>query len=531
VTGARALDRASLALGALAPRLDALRGWRRVLLALLLGVALAATLPPVHALPLFPIAVSGLLWLTARARTPASAFATGFWFGWGFFLAGLYWIGFALMTDPERFGWLVAPAVLGISGGLALFFAIAALLLRLLRLDGPWSLFAFSALWGAHEWLRGHVLTGFPWNLAGSAFSLSDAMNQFAALLGGYGSSLVLVFAGGLPALLASSSTLQRRLAVPAMFALLFAIWLGGTVRLALAPEIGTDATALQLRIVQPNIAQSEKWRPEQKSAIVARHLALTARPSALPLDLVIWPEAATPFVLDEDPAVPRYLAEALPPAARLITGAPRRSPPDATPAAWNSVYAIDAEGRLIARYDKHHLVPFGEYVPLRKLLGLSKIVPGALDFSEGPGPRTVAITGVPPFSPLVCYEAIFPDGVIEPGGSRPAWLLNLTNDGWFGITSGPFQHLASARLRAVEQGLPLVRAANTGISAVVDAYGREIARLPLGDAGVIDRALPAALEAPPVYARIGDAPFFAIIILVLSATCHRWMKRRRDTT
>jgi len=527
VSAGRALDRAIAALAALAPATARLKGWRRILAALLFGVALAATLPPVHALPLFPVALTGFIWLIGGSRSLSSAFATGFWFGLGFFIAGIYWIGFALMTDAERYGWLVAPAVIGISGGLALFFAIGALIVRALRLDGIWNLLAFSAVWGAQEWIRGHVLSGFPWNLAGSAFGLSNAMNQLVALLGAYGASVVIVFAGGLPSLLAGQGPWQRRAAIPAMLLVLFSIWLGGMIRLAGAPDPSADNTDVNLRIVQPHIAQAEKWRRDLADDIVARHMELTARPSAGRIDLVIWPEAAVPFTIDEDPAGPRYLTEALPQGAVLLTGAPRRAV-DATGKReiWNTLHAISPDGRLIGRYDKHHLVPFGEYVPLRSLFNFEKITAGSIDFSEGPGPATLALPGIPPFSPLICYEGIFPDGVIAKDGPRPAWLLNVTNDGWFGVSSGPYQHLASARLRAIEQGLPLVRAANTGISVVVDSYGRERARLGLGRVGIIDQPLPRPLGSLPPYAFIGDWPYFALLIGAFLAALYKLRKK-----
>ncbi len=525
-----ALARATPNLESLARSTGALRGIKRVVLALGLGVGLASTLPPVHALPLFPIALGGLIWLIAGARSPGSAFATGFWFGFGFFLAGLYWLGFALMTDAERYGWLVAPAVIGIAGGLALFHAVGALLLYLLRLDGLWRVLAFALIWSGLEWLRGHILTGFPWNLAGSTFALSDAMVQLSALLGAYGQSLVMVFAGALAALLGESRSRRRALAVPGLLVILVAVWLGGTVRLALAPPPDIKADGPYLRIVQPNIAQSVKWRSDRRDEIVARHIALSLQPSTRPLDLVVWPEAAMPFVIDEDPSVLSFLTRELPAGATLITGAPRRAQDSAGAwQVWNSLQVVSAERGLIATYDKHHLVPFGEYVPLRSLLDLDKITPGSLDFSAGPGPRTLAFDGLPPVSPSICYEAIFPDGVVAPEGPRPAWLLNLTNDGWFGVSSGPYQHLASARLRAVEQGIPLVRAANTGVSAVIDSYGRIVHRLPLGAEGVIDANLPEPAVSAPPFARFGGWPWSAMMIAGTAMILFRRIRYRLE--
>jgi len=345
--------------------------------------------------------------------------------------------------------------------------------------------------------------------------------------------SLVVVFAAALGALLGEQVAQRRRLALPGMFAILVAVWLGGTVRLALAPtpESESEAAAPQLRIVQPNVAQGVKWQNDKRTEIVARHLALSMQPSVRPLDLVIWPEAAMPFVIDEDPSVLAYLTQGLPAGAVLITGAPRREQDGAGQSrVWNSLQAVSADGRLIATYDKHHLVPFGEYVPLRSLLNLDKITQGSFDFSEGPGPRTLALDGLPPLSPSICYEAIFPDGVVASDGPRPAWLLNLTNDGWFGISSGPYQHLASARLRAVEQGLPLIRAANTGISAAIDSYGRILRQLSLGAEGVIDVALPAPAETVPLYARAGEWPVALMMIVGAFTVLFRRISYRVET-
>jgi apolipoprotein N-acyltransferase len=235
--------------------------------------------------------------------------------------------------------------------------------------------------------------------------------------------------------------------------------------------------------------------------------MQLSSAPAARPISHVIWAETAVPYLLAGEPVLRAKIAEIIPEGGLLITGAPRRESADDSWRLWNSLHALDETGRVVGTYDKHHLVPFGEYTPLRALLGrlgLSKMAVGASDFSPGPGPVTLALPGLPPVSPLICYEAIFPGSVVA-SGPRPEWLLNITNDAWFGTSSGPYQHFASARIRAVEEGLPLVRVANNGISAVVDSYGRLRAWRGLNEIGTIDAALPKPARSLTLYARFGD--------------------------
>jgi apolipoprotein N-acyltransferase len=280
-------------------------------------------------------------------------------------------------------------------------------------------------------------------------------------------------------------------------------LWSGGALRLAGATAPAGPAPVL--RLVQGNVAQHHKWQPELRAQWFRRHLDLSAQ-GADGVQAVIWPESATPYAIDQEPEVRRLIGQVVPPGGLLLTGGERFDFDSAPARAWNSLFVLDPGGTVVTRYDKRDLVPFGEFLPARGLLGrlgLQKVTGGSVDFQPGPGRQTIALPGLPPFSPLICYEAIFPGGVVEPG-ARPAWLLNVTNDAWFGRSSGPYQHLAMARLRAVEEGLPLVRAANTGISAVVDPWGRIAARLDLGVTGVLDAALPAPLAAPPPFARLG---------------------------
>ena len=497
----------------------ALQGWRRALASLGCGAVAAAALPPVGAVPLLVVSFTGLVWLIEGCRRGRSALAVGWWFGFGHFVAGLYWTGTALLTEPEKFAWMVPFAVLGLPAGLAVFTALVAYVAY--RAPGGASrVVILAAAWTAGEWLRGHVLTGFPWNLIGYSWTVSDAMLQVTAYIGIYGLSAITVLAAAAPAALAAGR--WRPSAVAA--AVLVAVWAGGTVRLALA-EVD-EVSDVRLRIVQANIAQHHKWREDRVRAQFNRYLQLSSGPGEAEITHLVWPETATPAALNRDPESLRIIGRLVSPGGLVLTGALRASPAAETPVeVWNSLYAIDSSGEVAAVYDKHHLVPFGEYVPLRGVLGalgVARITAGRGDFSAGAGARTLDLPGLPPVSPLICYEAIFPGAVTAPG-RPPEWLLNITNDAWFGRSSGPYQHFAMARVRAVEHGVPLVRAANTGISAIVDAHGRTVAKLRVGETGVIDGALPGAIEGATVYDRVGDWP----LVLLLAAAVFGWRRRR----
>ncbi len=504
----------------LARGIAALQGWRRALASLGAGAVAAAALPPVGALPLLVVAFTVLVWLIDGCRRGRAALAVGWWFGFGHFVAGLYWTGTALLSEPEKFAWMVPFAVIGLPAVLALFTALAAYATHLVP-GGVSRVVALAAAWTAAEWLRGHVLTGFPWNLIGYSWTVSEAMLQLTAMVGIYGLGAITVLAAAAPATLAAGRWLPTTLAA----ALLAAVWAGGTARLVGA-EVD-EVPGVRLRIVQANIAQHHKWREDLVRAQFNRYLQLSSSPGGAEVTHLVWPETATPSALNRDPEALRIIGGLVSPGGLVLTGALRASPAAETPARfWNSLYAVDSSGAVASVYDKHHLVPFGEYVPLRGLLGalgVAKITAGRGDFSAGPGARTLDLAGLPPVGPLICYEVIFPGAVTEPG-RPPEWLLNVTNDAWFGKSSGPYQHFAMARVRAVEQGLPLVRAANTGISAIVDAHGRTVAKLGVGETGVLDGALPGAIPGSTVYERIGDWPLLAFLAL---AGYFGWRARR----
>lgn len=498
----------------LAGQVGVLAGWRRGLAGVLLGAAAAASLPPIHALPLLIVAFTGLIWLLAGAGGSARAFRDGWYFGFGYHVPGLYWIANALLVEGTRFIWMLPFSLFGLPAVLAVYTGLVAWAFHRLGARGAPGVLVLAALWTLAEWLRGALFTGFPWNPIGQGWTISDAMLQVAALVGIHGLGFLTVAAAAAVAPVAGSA---RAIGAPCLAALvLAATWAGGMLRLGAAP---TEAVpGVTLRIVQAGIAQHHKWQPELRIAHVRRHLELSARQGPAPVTHVIWPETAAPFFLAEEPDVRAAIGRIVPAGGLAIVGAPRLDRGTAGQVSlWNSLHAIDEHGAIVATYDKAHLVPFGEYVPLRRILPIDKVAFGVTDFSPGAGPRTLALAGLPPFGPLICYEAIFPAAVIGEG-PRPAWLVNLTNDAWYGFSSGPFQHFAMARVRAVEEGVPLVRAANTGISGVIDAHGRIVALLGLGESGVLDAMLPTALAAPPPFGRTGNFPIIGLCTIILGA-------------
>ncbi|MGE0151901.1 MAG: apolipoprotein N-acyltransferase [Reyranellaceae bacterium] len=496
----------------IAARLSALRGWRRLLLAALAGAVGTLAMPPVDFPPALLAALPVLFLLARGAGGFWSAFWAGAFWGTGHFITGLYWIVFAYLVPPADFALMGPPTVFGLAVLLALFVGLACGLFRLVlarcagRFAAPWrQVLLFAVCFVVFEWLRGHVLTGFPWNQVGHVWNLSDAMSQSVALFGIYGLSLLSLLLFVLP--------VAGWRGTAAALVLLAALAGGGALRLALSDDV--DQPGVYVRVVQPSIDQSEKWLTELANAHFGKTLRLSGLPSDKPVTLVVWPETAMSFPLAGAEFARDAMSRVTPKGGYLLTGAVRLvDKPNSRREAYNSLHVLDDAGRIVADYDKFHLVPLGEYLPLRDWLPLEDTV-GRGSFEAGPGPRTLSLPGLPPVSVLICYEIIFPGAVVD-AKQRPQWILNVTNDGWFGVSSGPYQHLANARMRAIEEGLPLVRSANTGISAVIDAYGRTLSRLGLNRTGVIDSALPRALPPTP-YARLGDWTFLALLLVVTS--------------
>ena len=482
------------------------------------GLVSALGFAPLGLWPLTLVAFAGLAWLIETAPRMRSALARGWWFGVGQFVLGLNWIATAFTYQAAMPAWLGWIAVVLLSFYLAVYPAAAAgLAWRWHKGSRIVLLLLLAAAWIVTEWLRGTLFTGFAWNPVGVALLPTNAA-WLAAWIGTYGLSGVAVLAGG--ALLLALGAIPEKKA-----AALLVLGLGAsaTGAWALHPApVGSEGP--QLRIVQPNIGQQDKWRPEYRRENLRRFAGLSGRPSATPR-LVLWPEAATPDLLSIQPAARRRLASLIGPRDLLLLGGVEYvfGPDGMASAALNSVYVLAPDSSIAGRYDKAHLVPYGEYLPMRPILsaiGLSRLAPGDLDFLDGPGPRTLDLPGFGRAGLQVCYEIIFSGQVVD-RANRPDFIFNPSNDAWFGAW-GPPQHLAQARLRALEEGLPVIRATPTGISAVIDAEGRILQSLPLGTAAAIDARLPSA-DAPTLFARFGNfLPFAFALLLVAGAIAVR---------
>ena len=512
-----------------ADELSLLTGWRRALAAVGLGALAALALPPVHFVPVLLISFPGLVWLLDGQVTRKGAFGVAWWWGVGHFAAGLYWVAEAFLIYPERHAWMIPFAMAALGAGMGLFPAVAAVLARPRGWPTGWRrIVLFAAAWTLLEWVRGWFLTGFPWNLIGSVWAGWPETLQSVSLFGTYGLSLLTVLAASSVALLGDREhkpwTPMLIAWAPLVLVMAWGLW-----RLPAGP---TPAVAgVHLRLVQANVEQSKKWQPGWREQYYVKQINMSRqvpapgqpRPTA-----VIWPETSAYFSLDIDTVHRAEVATAAPRGGLLIAGSPRvRDPGTPQVKLWNSLFAVTDGSELVGRFDKHHLVPFGEYVPFKEWLPIPKLTVGSVDFTPGPGLATLHLPGLPPVSPLICYEAIFP-GAVARDDDRPQWLLNLTNDAWFGTSAGPYQHFAAARLRAVEEGIPLVRVAGTGISAVVDPYGRTVASLGLGVAGVLDTILPQSISTYTIYARYGNWIVFSAIFVCFASG---FLSRRRNAS
>ncbi len=481
--------------------------WRTYGVAIVAGAAAALAMPPLFWLPL---AVAGIVifvhqWDTAP--TSRAAFLRGLAWGWGHFAVGSYWMVEAFFVPPADFAWLGPPAVAGLAVVLGFFPAMTAgvahwLVLRWPHLGGRYRrVVMLAVLWTATEWLRGHIFTGFAWNPLGHVWAFATPLLQSASVVGVYG-------LGTLTFIILAAPAVGWRAAGMA----LGVIGVAGAAGLSVMPppDIGPDGPVI--RIVQPNVSQSEKMVASDRAAQFQKLIELSRRPGFDRLAAVVWPETAVPFVIEPGSAALPAMAQAAPPNGYVLGGMPRGDGAR-DGGVWNSILMIDAGGVIRAHYDKVHLVPFGEYIPWHKEFPPISGAIGRGSFEVGTSFVTLALPGLPSFSPTICYEAIFPGAVTGPG-ERPRWLVNVTNDAWFGTSSGPYQHLTSARLRTIEEGLPMIRAANTGVSAVIDAYGRLLASLDMEQQGIVDHALPPPRAATP-YSRWGDWTLLALLAVL----------------
>lgn len=484
-------------------------------LSFLLGCLTIFAMAPYHIVLVLPFAFSGFLSVLQNTKTSKTAFWLGWIFGFGYFLGGLYWIGNA----PRTLGmWFAVPfATVGLPLGLAIFPATATFITFKLTTTPLSRVFAFTAFWSLFEWLRGHVLTGLPLNLLG--YTWDTPLLQVTSVIGIYGLTAVTTLAA---CIFAS----KHKGWIAGVFLTLCSLWLWGNDRITQAQGLSpAHNPEINLRIVHANIPQETKWLADHFQENLNRYIALSRQPAKKPLNAIIWPESSVTTFVENAPTLLKILAETAPAEGILIFGAPR----EIQGKLKTSMMGINRQATLVGIYDKSHLVPFGEYMPLRSLITIKKLTYGDRDYTPGPGIRTVSFPGLPRVSPLICYEAIFPHAVVDPK-DRPQWMVNTTNDAWFGHSTGPYQHLQSVRVRAIEEGMPLVRSANNGISAVINSFGEILYRLELDDIDFIDFTLPKHLNYDTLYGRWGDIIFYGllVVLLVLAVAFHPNQKRKK---
>ncbi|MBX3598969.1 MAG: apolipoprotein N-acyltransferase [Rhizobiaceae bacterium] len=479
----------------------------------------------------FPI----LVWLLDGAAPSVSAgllgkfkpaFVTGWWFGFGYFLAGMWWVGSALTVESQTYAWALPFAIVGLPLVLALYFGLATALARLLWSDGIGRIAALGAAFALAEWLRGTLLTGFPWNPIGFGLMPVPVLMQSVGIVSDIGMNALAVFVFAMPALLGGK---RHRASGIALAAVLLAAHVAYGFKSLSTPE--PTGSTLNVRIVQPNIDLTEKWDSSVRDRIFNTEIGLSQRPpekgKAKPT-LIIWPETSIPFIFQDYPEGLRRMGDMLGEGQLLLAGVARTEGTGDSTLYYNSIVAIDGKGEVINAFDKVHLVPFGEYMPFEwvfEKLGINQFVAGPMNFIPGARRNPMPVPGNFAALPYICYEIIFPNLMFNEA-PESSFILNVTNDAWFGNTPGPYQHLRQAQIRAVESGLPLVRAANTGISAVIDPKGRVLDALAINMQGYIDATItvsPQAYSAPfPNRTLNGIAVTLALALLAVIMSLYR---------
>ncbi|PSH68297.1 apolipoprotein N-acyltransferase [Phyllobacterium brassicacearum] len=521
----------------LAGKIILLSGWRRAGLAFLMGALASFALPPYDFFAVCFVSFPVLVWLIDGAvdnaglgpiRRLLPAAAIGWWFGFGYFVFGLWWIGNALLVDADNFAWAIPFAILGLPAFLAFFYALATMLARLLWSDGLGRVLALAFGFGIAEWLRSFILTGFPWNAIGYAAMPVPVLMQSSVIAGLLAMNALAVIVFAMPALLVDRRDLKTGLILVLLLASAHVGY--GVYRLNTAV---VEAKGPQVRIVQPSIPQDLKWEANARRGIFDKYLAMTseATKDGKPKpQVIIWPETSVPYILTKAPEALKSIADVLEDGQVLLAGAIRVEEPGGSgdPLYYNSIFAIDSNGEITGAADKVHLVPFGEYLPLERLLrrfGVNEVVEMPGGFTAATTRRSLPVIDAFNVLPLICYEAIFPAEMSYQGAPSDA-IVNVTNDAWYGDTPGPYQHFRQAQLRAVEQGLPLVRAANNGLSGVIDPYGRIIDALALDAVGVVDATLPGKVQLP-----LGEVArhyqFWVVIGLIVIASLAYFLRRR----
>ncbi|MBA8877335.1 apolipoprotein N-acyltransferase [Phyllobacterium myrsinacearum] len=522
----------------LAGKIILLWGWKRVALAFLMGALASFALPPYDFFAVCFISFPVLVWLIDGAvdnagagpiRRLLPAAMIGWWFGFGYFVFGLWWIGNALLVDAAHFAWAIPLAILGLPAVLAFFYAFAAALARLFWSEGLGRILSLAFAFGVAEWLRSFVLTGFPWNAIGYAAMPVPVLMQSSVIVGLLAMNALAVLVFSVPALLASRRDIKTGVVLALI---LICAHVGyGFYRLKMATLVAKGPI---VRIVQPSIAQDLKFDAGARRDIFDKYLAMSdqaPKAGAAKPGVIVWPETAVPYILTKTPDALQAIADTLEEGQVLLAGAIRMEEPGGSqqPLYYNTIYTINDAGEIVGAADKVHLVPFGEYLPLEGILrnlGLSEVVEMPGGFTAGASRQSLQVNDSFVALPLICYEAIFPAELGYQGAPADA-IINVTNDAWYGDTPGPYQHFRQAQLRAVEQGLPLVRAANNGLSAVVDPYGRIIDALALDAVGVVDAALPGKVQLPLSEA-LRRLQFLIVLCAIFAAVLAYFYRDRR---
>lgn len=519
-------------------------GWRRFLILVVAGALAALSMPPLFILPALFVGLPVWVWALDGAeqrrgwrRLVGPAFRIGFAFGLGYFTVAIHWIGAAFLQEGGVFVALMPLAILALAAILAIFWGLGSALAHLFWSDSGWRILALAGGLTLAELARGHLFSGFPFDLVGYALTANDEMAQLASIIGVYGLTALAALIAMTTALVWPSDRrpLVRRL-VPVFVAIVaIAAQVGyGSYRLATTPVSARDD--MRVRMVQPMILGHADWNALDPEAIIGSLVSLSE--SRLTPDdngladitHLIWPESVFPFFLSNNPDALARIARMLPETTLLLTGAPREAlgddgmPIPGNPG-YNSILAIDGSGELVASYDKSHLVPFGEYLPFQdvfRLFGINQFVPGTNGWAPGAGRRLMSPAATPAFLALVCYEAVFPGDIGDP--SEAQFILNVTNDAWFDGSIGPAQHAHHARLRAVETGLPMLRAANTGVTLATDPLGRVSGRLAEQQVAVLDTIPYRPLEGSTLFNRLGNWPALgtALLLLLLAGLIRR---------
>lgn len=498
------------------------------LICALLGALNALAMPPVYFFPILLVTFPLFIRLLDKSLTTLRAFFKTFLFFFAFHIFGLYWISAALFVDIANNWWVLPFALSGLPALLALYPSLAIALWQRMAWQGSARLVALIVLLALTEWIRGWLFTGFPWNSWGYAWVGFLPVMQSVALFGIYGLSLTTLIFACLPVFFTRHYHDRFSRAFCGIFAvLIIGLMAWGIGRLSIPLPEQKDAAII--RIVQPNIRQEIKWDPEIRAANERKLWMHTIEPAQKKPTIVIWPE--TSITLFDTMDVRRMDAaqeELLPRGTTLAAGVLEiESDMDSGERHYYNRLSIYRNNMRLATYDKSHLVPFGEFLPFQKYWPVKPVAFKNGSMTRGKGIQTIAEENLPSFSPLICYEVLFP-GAAALNKPRPQWILNITNDAWYGNTSGPYQHLAITRTRAIEEGLPVARAANTGISAIIDPFGRIVKQLPLNSEGVIDQELPQSLKRT-FFAKFGNSVFL-ILCGLLWLLAWGWQRKRLPT-